>query len=152
MHYPMHKVPIGILGASGYTGRELCALVPAPGNDARLRGGTTRRGERADVPAQTITFAATEDAPLSDAALVFSALPHGESAPWVAAVHEAGAKVVDLSADLRPGASHDRRSRRPTASPRSPATRSRGADVVANPGCYATVGRSSRSRRSRRAG
>ena len=40
---------------------------------------------------------------LGDAQLVFSALPHGASATWVAAAHDAGAKVVDLSADLGPG-------------------------------------------------
>ena len=27
MHCSMHRIPVGVLGASGYAGRELCALV-----------------------------------------------------------------------------------------------------------------------------
>jgi N-acetyl-gamma-glutamyl-phosphate reductase len=99
----------------------------------------TRRGERADVDGRTVTFAATEEAPLSDAALVFSALPHGESAPWVAAGREAGAKVVDLSADLRPGASPGLPVAAPYGLTEIAREAVRGADVVANPGCYATA-------------
>ena len=62
-----------------------------------------RAGTRARFGGTEMTFVAAEDAPLGDAQLVFSALPHGASAQWVRAAHAAGAKVVDLSADLRPG-------------------------------------------------
>jgi N-acetyl-gamma-glutamyl-phosphate reductase len=136
----MHKIPIGILGASGYTGRELMTLVSRhPAMTLAFAAAGTRRGERADVDGRTVTFAATEEAPLSDAALVFSALPHGESAPWVAAVREAGAKVVDLSADLRPGASPGLPVAAPYGLTEIAREAVRGADVVANPGCYATA-------------
>jgi N-acetyl-gamma-glutamyl-phosphate reductase len=136
----MHKVPIGILGASGYAGRELMTLVSRhPAMTLAFAAAGTRRGERADVDGRTVTFAATEEAPLSDAALVFSALPHGESAPWVAAVREAGAKVVDLSADLRPGASPGLPVAAPYGLTEIAREAVRGADVVANPGCYATA-------------
>jgi N-acetyl-gamma-glutamyl-phosphate reductase len=136
----MHKVPIGILGASGYAGRELMTLVSRhPAMTLAFAAAGTRRGERADVDGRTVTFAATEEAPLSDAALVFSALPHGESAPWVAAGREAGAKVVDLSADLRPGASPGLPVAAPYGLTEIAREAVRGADVVANPGCYATA-------------
>jgi N-acetyl-gamma-glutamyl-phosphate reductase len=83
---------------------------------------------------------ATEDAPLDRAALVFSALPHGASKTWVARAHQAGAKVVDLSSDLRIG--HDAQMDG-TVVPYglTEATRStvRGANIVANPGCYPTA-------------
>jgi N-acetyl-gamma-glutamyl-phosphate reductase len=136
----MHKIPIGILGASGYAGRALLALVARhPAMTLAFAAAGSRRGERADVDGRTITFAGMEDAPFGEAALVFSALPHGESAPWVATVRGAGAKVVDLSADLRPGASPDLPMAAPYGLTEIAREAVRGADVVANPGCYATA-------------
>jgi N-acetyl-gamma-glutamyl-phosphate reductase len=139
----MHKVPIGVLGASGYTGRELLTLIGRhPAMTLAFAAAGTRHGERVDVDGRAVTFAATEDAPLGDAALVFSALPHGESAVWVQAARDAGAKVVDLSSDLRPG-SDGAGARRPRAVPYGLTEIARedvrGAHVVANPGCYATA-------------
>ena len=128
----MHKIPVGVIGASGYAGRELCALVA--GHPALALGFATaneRRGECLRVAHQAVTLVATEDAPLDSAALVFSALPHGTSAEWVARAHAAGAKVIDLSADLRLTA--------PYGLPELGRDRIAGADVVANPGCYATA-------------
>ncbi len=138
----MHKVPIGVLGASGYAGRELLALVGRhPRMTLAFAAADTRRGERVDAGGRAITLAATEDAPLAEAALIFSALPHGESAAWVGAASAAGAKVVDLSSDLRPGAGGRVLCRGAcrTASPKLARDDVRGADVVANPGCYATA-------------
>ena len=43
-----------------------------------------QRGARVRLGGADITFVATEDAPLADAELVFSALPHGASAVWCA--------------------------------------------------------------------
>ena len=100
----MHKIPVGVLGASGYAGRELCALVARhPALDLHFATANERRGERARLGGQQVRFIAHDDADLDGCALVFSALPHGASAPWVRRSVEAGAKVVDLSADLRPG-------------------------------------------------
>ncbi len=83
-----------------------------------------------------VAFVATEDAPLADAELVFSALPHGASKEWVARARDAGARVVDLSSDLRPGnGCGDGIAYGLTEVMRD---RVRGAEVVANPGCYAT--------------
>jgi N-acetyl-gamma-glutamyl-phosphate reductase len=136
----MHKVPIGVLGASGYAGRELLALIGRhPAMTLAFAAAGTRRGERAEVGDRVITFAATEDAPLGDAALVFSALPHGESAAWVGSARAAGAKVVDLSSDLRPGTGLAGAPAVPYGLTEVARDAVRGADVVANPGCYATA-------------
>src|SRR5918992_1834294 len=100
----VHKLPVGVLGASGYAGRELCTLIARhPALDLHFATANERRGERARLGGQQVRFIAHDDADLDGCALVFSALPHGASAPWVRRAREAGAKVVDLSADLRPG-------------------------------------------------
>lgn len=101
----MHKIPVGVLGASGYAGRELCALVARhPALRLHFASANERRGERARLGGEDVRFVAHDDADLDGCDLVFSALPHGASAPWVDRVVAAGAKAVDLSADLRPGA------------------------------------------------
>jgi N-acetyl-gamma-glutamyl-phosphate reductase len=131
----MHKYPVGVLGASGYAGRELCALVARhPTLTLAFAAANERQGECVRVGGRALTFVATDDAPFGDAALVFSALPHGASAPHVARAQEAGAKVVDLSADHRATA--------PYGLPElGPPTRwaVSNAHLVANPGCYATA-------------
>ena len=101
----MHKLPVGILGASGYAGRELCALVLRhPHLDLRFAAAHGQAGDTVRLPGGgTVTFSHADDAPLGDVALVFTALPHGASASWVARAREASAKVVDLANDLRPG-------------------------------------------------
>ncbi|MDB4877292.1 MAG: N-acetyl-gamma-glutamyl-phosphate reductase [Gemmatimonadetes bacterium] len=137
----MHKLAIGVLGASGYAGRELCELV-ARHPCARLVFATAsdRQGSRARFGGQDVAFVAAEDARLGDAQLVFSALPHGASASWVRAAHDAGAKVVDLSADLRPGNGIALGSGSvPYGLTELARDTVRGAEIVANPGCYPTV-------------
>ncbi|NBW65441.1 N-acetyl-gamma-glutamyl-phosphate reductase, partial [bacterium] len=82
-----------------------------------------------------VTFVATEQAPLADAQLIFSSLPHGASKAWVEKSRAAGAKVVDLSHDLRIGNGVDGVVYGLTELYRD---QIRGADIVANPGCYPT--------------
>jgi N-acetyl-gamma-glutamyl-phosphate reductase len=139
----MTKLPIGVLGASGYAGRELCALLLRhPRAELAFAAARERRGERARIAGREVTFVDAADAPLDRAALVFSALPHGASAEWVAQVRAAGAKVVDLSADLRPGhpAPAALRDARPAYGlPELARDAVRDASVVANPGCYPTA-------------
>ena len=133
----MHKIPVGVLGASGYAGRELCALVAGhPRLELAFASANAQRGERVRLGAQDVTFVATEDAPLGRAELVFSALPHGASAEWVGRVQAAGKRAVDLSADLRPG-----RGARTAPYGLTEVNRValRGAEVIANPGCYPTA-------------
>lgn len=134
----MHKLSVGVLGASGYAGRELCALLAHhPGAELAFATANERRGERVRIAGREITFIAPDDAPLHRAGLVFSALPHGASRAWVERAHAAGAKVVDLSADLRPGNGAD--SDAPYGLTELARERVRDADVVANPGCYPTA-------------
>jgi N-acetyl-gamma-glutamyl-phosphate reductase len=101
----VHKLPVGVLGASGYVGRELCALIARhPALRLHFASANERRGESARLGGADVRFVAHDDADLESCELVFSALPHGASAPWIHRVIAAGAKAVDLSADLRPGA------------------------------------------------
>jgi N-acetyl-gamma-glutamyl-phosphate reductase len=139
--FTVHKFAIGILGASGYAGRELCELVARhPGARLAFATANDRQGTRARFGGTDMAFVAAEDAPLSEAQLVFSALPHGASASWVRAAHDAGAKVVDLSADLRPGnESGDGSWRVPYGLTELARATVREAEIVANPGCYPTV-------------
>ena len=126
------------MGASGYAGRELCALVAGhPRAELVFACANERRGERARIGGRDVTFVASEDAPLGRASLVFSALPHGASRPWVDAARDAGAKVVDLSADLRPGSGAT--GGVPYGLTELARDAVRAATVVANPGCYPTA-------------
>lgn len=127
---------MGVLGASGYAGRELCALINGhPGLTLAFATANEQRGSTTRVGGRDVTFVATEDAPLAQAELVFSALPHGASKRWVEAARHSGARVVDLSSDLRPGNGADGAPYGLTELARA---QIRNADVVANPGCYPT--------------
>lgn len=127
---------MGVLGASGYAGRELCALIVGhPRLELAFATANEQRGITARIAGRDITYVATEDAPLSQAALVFSALPHGTSKQWVSAAREQGARVVDLSNDLRPG---NGTNGVPYGLTELTREKVRTADVVANPGCYPT--------------
>src|SRR3981081_878172 len=101
----MHKVPVGVLGASGYAGRELCGLIAQhPKLELAFASANEQRGQRARIGAAEVTYVATEDAPLSSAEIVLQLLPHCPSAQWVGNARAPGARVVDLSSDFRPGA------------------------------------------------
>jgi N-acetyl-gamma-glutamyl-phosphate reductase len=145
MHYSVNTIPVGVLGASGYAGREICALVARhPHFALAFATANEQRGQRVRVGGREITFSAPDEVVLADAALVFSALPHGTSLPLVERAAASGARVVDLSSDLRPGHGGDSSAVRPAVPYGMPelgaATRTaiRGASVVANPGCYPT--------------
>ena len=138
----MHKLSVGVLGASGYAGRELCALITRhPGLELSFATANAQRGQTLRAGGNDLTFIATEDAPLDKAALVFSALPHGASIEWVRQAHDAGAKVVDLSSDLRPGNNGQLKGAGSIPYGLTELNRESvaGATVVANPGCYPTA-------------
>ena len=137
----MHKVPVGVLGASGYAGRELCGLIARhPGLELAFAAANEQRGQRLRVGADEVTYVSTEDAPLAKAEVVFTALPHGTAATWVVNAKATGARVVDLSSDFRPGAKAAGNGTHAqyglTELMRANIS---GAQVVANPGCYATA-------------
>ena len=139
MHYIVNKIPVGVLGASGYAGRELCSLIARhPRFSLAFATANEQRGQSVRLGGRDVTFIAPDDVDLDSAALVFCALPHGASLPWVERARDAGVRVVDLSSDLRPGHGV------PGAPYGMPElggeTRQaiRSARVVANPGCYPT--------------
>jgi len=138
-------IRIGVLGATGYTGRELIGLL-AGHPQARLvfatseseAGGSLRRIVRG---APDLALVRAEEAPLAECDAVFSCLPHGESMRWVERARAAGARAVDLSNDLRvPGPQTPEWARAAVYGlPELHRERVRGAELVANPGCYPTA-------------
>ncbi|MBK6487551.1 MAG: N-acetyl-gamma-glutamyl-phosphate reductase [Gemmatimonadetes bacterium] len=133
----MHRIPVGVFGASGYAGRELCALINAhPQLELAYATANAQRGDRAWLGGREVTFVATDDAPIRDAELVFSALPHGASAEWIARARGEGVRAIDLSSDLRPG--HTTQAI-PYGLTEVAREQLRGAEVIANPGCYPTA-------------
>ena len=136
----MHKIPVGVLGASGYAGRQLCSLILGhPGLELVFATANAQSGTTAELSGGGhVTFVPTDEAPLRDAALVFSALPHGASKDWVGRAAECGARVVDLSSDLRIG-NGDSAHGIPYGLTEARREQIGGAMVVANPGCYPTA-------------
>ena len=132
----VNRISVGVLGASGYAGQELCRLIAHhPQLALSFATANEQRGATVRLGAQTLRYIATDDAPLQDVELVFSALPHGASKVWVERARESGARAVDLSADLRPGNGCDGIPYGLTELNRNLVA---GAGVVANPGCYPT--------------
>lgn len=130
----MHNNPFraAILGATGYTGQELVALLA---RHPRLRATFVSSESEAGEPAagSGLRYMRAEEVPLGEVDVVFSCLPHGEAEGWVMKARSAGARVVDLSADLRDG-----RHGAVYGLPELWREQVRGADLVANPGCYPT--------------
>lgn len=105
----MERLPIAIVGASGYTGAELLRLLLlhpriaiASISAGRAAGSALSEvfpqfADRLDLKVEA--FDATAVA--AKAKLAFTALPHAQSAPVVAQLREQGLPVVDLSADFR---------------------------------------------------
>ena len=53
----MHRIPVGVLGASGYAGRELCTLVAGhPQFELIFATANERRGDRLVLPSGDIMF------------------------------------------------------------------------------------------------
>jgi N-acetyl-gamma-glutamyl-phosphate reductase len=109
-----------------------------PGLSLAFATANAQRGERLELAGgATVTFVATEDAKLADAQLIFSSLPHGASAEWVARAREAGARVVDLSTDHRVG--NGASDGIPYGLTEWQRAAIKDAAMVANPGCYPTA-------------
>jgi len=137
----MYNIPImvnisrpvaAVIGATGYTGQELVRLL---GGHPRVRLGfaTSEAEAGAHVPGTSLRYVEASKVPLDGADVVFTCLPPGDSAAWSLKAHEAGARVVDLSADLRAGG-HGA----VYGIPELWRECIRGQSLVANPGCYPT--------------
>ena len=141
---------VGLVGASGYAGQELCALLAEHPSLELTRAWSARGAGVGEVVAEGAPpIEAWDGGQGVDAVLL--ATPHGVSAPLAAEALEHGSKVVDLSADLRIADQglwertygHDH----PAPGLLDEAVYGltefardavQGARVVANPGCYPT--------------
>jgi N-acetyl-gamma-glutamyl-phosphate reductase len=104
-------VKVAIVGANGYSGAELCAILARhPAADVVAVTSRQHAGKRVGEvlprlagPVAGLAFSEpSRDALLgSGAEFFFLALPHGLAAEFAAPLCEAGRRVVDLSADFR---------------------------------------------------
>ncbi len=129
------RLAVGVIGGSGYTGLEVLNLASRHvGVDLVFASSRSQAGRPSPVPG--VVFRAPEEFSSDAVDLVFLCLPHGEAASWVERLGE-GPKIVDLTADHRPG------SGRESAAVYGLAERNReqikDARLVANPGCYPTA-------------
>ncbi len=100
-------IPVGILGASGYTGAELVRLLAHhPNADIQLVTADRRAGERMGAVFPHLAgvglpdLSRIEDADFSNLETVFLGLPHGTTQEVVAQL-PGHLRVIDLSADFR---------------------------------------------------
>ncbi|MGY9005522.1 MAG: N-acetyl-gamma-glutamyl-phosphate reductase [Alphaproteobacteria bacterium] len=155
---PATSIPVGILGASGYTGAELVRLLDLhPNADIQLLTADRKAGlgieqvfphlGGTDLP----DLRKIEDADFSGLNTVFLGLPHGTTQDVVAKLPD-HLRVIDLSADFRLSDhasyakwyGHDHRA--PDlqkdavyAIPELNRDAIKGARIIANPGCYPTA-------------
>jgi N-acetyl-gamma-glutamyl-phosphate reductase len=99
----MRKCRAGIVNVTGYAGMELARLLYRhPAVELVSVTGRSAAGKKlGKVLPHLAQIDLTIEANLSDVDMVFSAMPHGESAKEIVPLLERGMKVVDISADFR---------------------------------------------------
>ena len=135
MHSVTYPVPVGVLGASGYTGLEVLRVLRGhDGVSVRFATSDSEAGRPTPVPG--LVFVPVGEARLDEVEVVFLCLPHGEAAGWVELNGMDFVRLVDLTADHRPGSGREAAAvyGLPEINPDEVA----GARLVANPGCYPT--------------
>src|SRR5882724_2591905 len=102
------RVPVAVLGATGYTGVELLRLLARhPAVELAHLSSEQYRGRRASevypflAGLVDVTLGAPEPAAAAAADVVFMALPHGAAAPLARELLRRGRRVIDLSPDFR---------------------------------------------------
>src|SRR3989442_2929070 len=102
------RVPVAVLGATGYTGVELLRLLARhPAVEIAFLSSEQYRSRRASDVYPFLAgivddpLAAPDPDAAAKAEVVFSALPHGTAAPLVRELVARGRRVIDLSADFR---------------------------------------------------
>ncbi|HSU17855.1 N-acetyl-gamma-glutamyl-phosphate reductase [Longimicrobium sp.] len=139
------RARVGVLGASGYAGREAIRLLAKHGNaDVALASSESEAGAKLSAlvrGAPELALTRIADAGLAACDAVLCCLPHGEASRWTEAALDAGAKVVDLSNDLRVVTDATPAWAREAVYGLPELHRGciAGARVVANPGCYPTA-------------
>ncbi len=149
------SISVGIYGATGYTGLEVVRLLDQH-PQAQIRFVTSEQSAGQSLcqswpQAPALPLIAADTAPLDEVDCVFLCLPHTLSAPVAAQALAKGARVIDLSADLRlddPSvyaqwyhAVHPAPELLPVpyGLPELGRESLVGARCIANPGCYATA-------------
>ena len=99
----MGKTRVGIINVTGYAGVELARLLHQhPEVELTSVTGRSAAGRRlGEVFPHLASIDLTIEAELGDVDLVFSAMPHKESAKEIIPLLNRGIKVVDISADFR---------------------------------------------------
>jgi N-acetyl-gamma-glutamyl-phosphate reductase len=156
------KIPVAVVGASGYTGEELVRLLLAHPN-VDLVAATSRQLSGKSLvevfprlshnkTAAALKFSNPDAKEIARSAkIIFLALPHGLAAEFAEPLLSTGARVVDLSADFRIkdadiyrefyGHEHpapDLLGKSVYGMPEIYRDQIRGAQLVACPGCYPT--------------
>ena len=152
-------IKAGIIGGTGYTGIELLRLL-SQHPQVELAAITSRQEAGTAVSAMfpslrgrvPLSFSHPDKAPLKNCDVVFFATPNGVAMGEARALVDAGARIVDISADfrLKDVAEWERWYKLKHAAPELIAEavyglcevnrdKIRGARLVANPGCYPTA-------------
>ncbi len=103
---------VAIVGASGYSGEELCALLDrhpsaevtavfSRQHEGKTVGEVMPRFSGLKIASLVFTEAEPAKVAACDAGIVFLALPHGVAAEYAVALLKAHKIVIDLSADFR---------------------------------------------------
>ena len=150
----MLKTRVGILNVTGYAGVELARLLAGhPDVELTSVTGRSTAGQKlGQVFPHLDSLNLTIELKLGDVDLVFSALPHRESAEQLLPLLDKGIKVIDVSADFRLkdaaqydewyGFQHPAPALLATAVyglPEIYRTSIKTANLIANPGCYPTA-------------
>lgn len=156
------RIPVGLVGATGYTGMELARLLWSHPNfelvaaTSRAEAGKTIGGLYPfllGTPLADVVLSEPDPIELARRCeLVFLAVPHGAAQPTAAACLKAGLTVVDLSADFRlrdpevyehwyktPHTERERLTEAVYGLIELYADKIKKARLVANPGCYPTA-------------
>jgi N-acetyl-gamma-glutamyl-phosphate reductase len=126
---------VGVVGGSGYTGVELLRIL-AGHDGVRVTFATARSEQGRPTPVPGLSYTDARPEAVGEVDLLFLCLPHGAAVPWVEQARRAGTRVIDLTADHRPGSGREQGvvyGMAERAEADLPAAR-----VVANPGCYPT--------------
>jgi len=147
----MQTLRVGVLGGSGFTGLELLRCLRRHPR-VQVVFATARQPDAVGTRRFPGPWRTPEEALSDSVDWVFSCLPHGESARWVAAWVDRGARVIDLSGDFRfptpelyaawygtPHPCPERLAEAVLVLPEWNAAAARDRRVIANPGCYPTA-------------
>ena len=103
----MEKIKVGVVGATGYAGAEICRLIAGhPAAELAAVSSVSFEGQAlSDVyPAyreMCDLVCTTQEAVVEKSDVIFAALPHGLSQELAAECDKKGKAFIDLGADFR---------------------------------------------------